>query len=137
MKTRLRAKPTHCALVVGLGCVLTLSLSACGSAASGNGSSTTGPNAWSADQKSYLGTIFDASLVSSNFFSEEAYIDMGKVVCTSLTKDQPVEKVMAVVVATGRANGLAEKDRMALATTVTAAAVTYLCPTEIGKIAPK
>ena len=117
--------------------VCVLSLSACGTSNGAQSQSTSGPSVWSADQKSFLATIFDASLVGSNFFSEEAYVDMGNVVCASFKKDQPVETVMSVVIATGRANGLAEKDRMALATTVTAAAVTYLCPTEIAKIAPK
>ena len=112
-------------------------LAACASASTPTSDATAGPSVWNKDQKGYLATIFDASLVSSNFFSEEAYVDMGNVVCASLKKDQPVETVMSVVVATGRANGLAEKDRMALATTVTAAAVTYLCPTEIAAIAPQ
>ncbi len=95
---------------------------------------SSGPSTWSQDQKLFLTTVFNAGLAGSNFYSEQAYIDMGNVVCDSLKSDKPIKTVMAVIVATGRANGLSETDRLELSTTVTAAAVTYLCTDQLPKL---
>jgi hypothetical protein len=97
-------------------------------------SASSGPSNWSQDQKLFLTTVFNAGLAGSNFYSEQAYIDMGNVVCDSLKADKPIKTVMAVIVATGRANGLSETDRLELSTTVTAAAVTYLCTDQLPKL---
>lgn len=123
-------------LALAMCSLLVSGLAACGDSTNEmNVFTTSGPSVWTEDQKKYLSTVFDAALVSSNFFSEEAYVELGTLVCASFEKDQSTKTVMSVIISAGRANGLPEQDRMPLATTVMAAAVTYLCPTQLAKIA--
>jgi len=121
-----RLRALLCSLVVVLG------LGACGSKAAPANSS--GPSLWTTAEKSYLTQIVSAGLAASNFYSEENYVQTGHVVCDSLAAGKTATEVLQVLVVAARGNGLAVNDRQAFATTVSAGAVAYLCPEQLGQL---
>lgn len=121
-----RVKALLCTLVVVMG------LGACGTKATPANSS--GPSLWTTAEKSYLSQIASSGLAASNFYSEENYVQTGHVVCDSLKAGKTATEVLQVLVTAARANGLAVNDRQAFSTTVSAGAVAYLCPEQLGQL---
>ncbi len=119
-------KALLCTLVVVMG------LGACGTKATPANSS--GPSLWTTAEKSYLSQIASSGLAASNFYSEENYVQTGHVVCDSLKAGKTATEVLQVLVTAARANGLAVNDRQAFSTTVSAGAVAYLCPEQLGQL---
>ena len=109
--------------------VLALSLTACSSnsASPDPTSSVAGPSAWTADQKKYLDAINGADLASSIFLSASNYIEIGNTVCNGLKQDMPLEDILSALAASGKQNGLNEKQRNDFTLFTSAAAVSYLC----------
>lgn len=92
-----------------------------------------GPSAvaqWTQDEYAFLGEIAKADLAASEYFSEDAYVQLGHFTCDQLAAQKSAEEVLAQVVAVADQNSVEKTGQVWFASTVMAAGITYLCPSQ-------
>lgn len=112
--------------------ILLLALAGCAQT-DDNSVAIVGPSAvaqWSQVEYAYLGEIAKAELSASEFISEDAYVTLGHFACDTLEADKSAEEVLASVVAIAAENQIAQSEQIWFSSTVIAAAITHMCPTE-------
>ena len=117
--------------LIAITSLLALALTACSGSKNSStpmpSSSVAGPSAWTPEETEYLNAINGADLASSIFLSASNYIEIGNTVCNGLKKDMPLEDLLSALAASGKQNGLNEKQRNDFTLFTSAAAVSYLC----------
>lgn len=117
--------------LIAITSLLALALTACSGSKNSStpmpSSSVAGPSAWTPEETEYLNAINGADLASSVFLSASNYIEIGNTVCNGLKKDMPLEDLLSALAASGKQNGLNEKQRNDFTLFTSAAAVSYLC----------
>ena len=117
--------------LIAITSLVALALTACSGSKNSStpmpSSSVAGPSAWTPEETEYLNAINGADLASSVFLSASNYIEIGNTVCNGLKKDMPLEDLLSALAASGKQNGLNEKQRNDFTLFTSAAAVSYLC----------
>lgn len=122
-----KSKTAAFALIASLSLVLSACSGASDSTAPNPTSSVAGPSAWSPEETEYLNAINGADLASSIFLSASNYVEIGNTVCNGLKQDMPLEEIFSALAASGKENGLNERQRNDFTLFTSAAAVSFLC----------